>query len=102
MAEIYMAFYLFYFETQKAKRYGRGSDVSLFYDICNQVLQSQNAKGRLVSVFSFLKLIQIRFYGVRETFCALLIYFQYYENNFPIWHACTARAIIQAFYLTTY
>lgn len=51
IAEACLLWYMFYFETKWAKRYERGSDTFLFFNIFNQGMQSQNDKGGMVCEF---------------------------------------------------
>lgn len=44
----------FYMKTRRAKRYKCGSDMILFFDICNEITVSQDNKRRRVGKFLLL------------------------------------------------
>lgn len=54
MDQCFMVCYVFYFEMRRAMSYGRISKMFLIYDICNQVMLSQNHKCRLGCVYLLL------------------------------------------------
>lgn len=64
IVETYMVCSIFHFITWRAKRYQCVSEMFLFFNICNQLMQSHNGKGRRVFVVLRLRARQIWCCGV--------------------------------------
>lgn len=70
-AKTRMICYLFYLETQHAKRYRCGSGMFLSFHICNEIMQSLNLKLGRVRIFLLLCFSHIYTYGVPKRCCGL-------------------------------
>lgn len=83
---------MLYFERNKAKRYGRGFNMVLFYMFCSQVMEIPNDSCRRVCQLSCNDLNIYNAVRVVNVF-PLLICVHCCVESLLIWHACASFEI---------